>query len=40
MRDADGGFRYSWVGRSEGGRGVGLVVGIGGRVAIVCVDEI
>ncbi len=40
MREADGGFRYSWEGRSEVLRGVGLVVRAVSRDAILSVDEI
>ena len=40
MREADGGFRYSWVGRSEVLSGIGLVEWIDSRNAILSVDEI
>lgn len=40
MRDADGGFRYSWVGRSEVVSGVWLVLLIDSWDAILSVDEI
>lgn len=39
MRGADGGFRYSWVGRSEVWKGVGLVLCLVSRDAILSVDE-
>ena len=40
MRDADGEFRYSWVGKSEVLSGVGLVEWIDSMDAILSVDEI
>ena len=40
MREADGGFRYSWGGRSEVLRRVGLVVRVDLKDAILSVDEI